>query len=203
MTEKKLPGVAAPSSRVTTRLPEVAWAGIVAVIALLVQLAIVADAPLNVTEPAPWVAPKFAPEIVIVAPGAPEFGCNPLIPGAGAEPACSNMLCGGRAEGEGENPVRPGKTLEESPEIGLAPVELPEGGSAGGCAISSFPRAASVARDGAKRELSPAVSGALSFPGRAGPASAIALPAIMASTSTKAVTLRASDKPERRHHLTE
>jgi len=58
----------------TTTLPVVAAVGTVATIDVALQLAIAAVVPLNVTEPEPWVAPKFDPLIVTAAPAPPDTG---------------------------------------------------------------------------------------------------------------------------------
>jgi hypothetical protein len=67
----------------TTTLPVVAPVGTVATIEVAFQLPIiVAVAPLKLTEPVPWVEPKFAPVIVTEAPTAPEVGDTVVMLGA-------------------------------------------------------------------------------------------------------------------------
>jgi hypothetical protein len=59
----------------TTTLPVVAPVGTVATIEVALQLPIVVTAvPLKLTDPVPWVDPKFVPVIVTEAPTAPEVG---------------------------------------------------------------------------------------------------------------------------------
>jgi hypothetical protein len=68
----------------TTTLPVVAPVGTVTTIDVAVQLLIVAAAvPLKLTDPVPWVEPKFDPVIVAEAPTAPEVGDTLVMLGAG------------------------------------------------------------------------------------------------------------------------
>lgn len=67
----------------TTTLPVLAPDGTVVVIDVALQLVADARAPLKLTVPVPWVAPKLLPLMVTGAPTAPEVGERPLIVGAG------------------------------------------------------------------------------------------------------------------------
>ena len=67
----------------TTTFPVVAPVGTVATIDVALQLPIVVAAvPLKLTEPVPWVEPKFVPVIVTDAPTAPEVGDKLVMLGA-------------------------------------------------------------------------------------------------------------------------
>ena len=67
----------------TIRLPVVAPVGTVATIEVALQLPIVVAAvPLKLTEPVPWVEPKFVPVIVTDAPTAPVVGDTLVMLGA-------------------------------------------------------------------------------------------------------------------------
>jgi hypothetical protein len=66
--------------------------GTLATIAVSLQLVIVAAAPLNVTDPVPCELPKWAPLIVMVEPGAPEFGWSRLMPGEGSTVKLTPLL---------------------------------------------------------------------------------------------------------------
>jgi hypothetical protein len=74
---------------VTTTLPVVAPAGTETTIDVALQLVGVAAMPLNVTVLVPvlvtWVAPKFVPVIVTVAPTTPDVGDRLVIPGIGRD----------------------------------------------------------------------------------------------------------------------
>jgi hypothetical protein len=77
----------------TTTLPVVAPVGTTATIDVGLQLLIVvAVTPLNVTDPVPWVEPKFDPVIVTEAPTAPELGDTPVMLGAGTTVNKSPLL---------------------------------------------------------------------------------------------------------------
>lgn len=65
-----------------TILPLEAPAGTVAVILEPLQDCTVIGIPFKETPPDPWLAPKFNPEIVMVAPGDPVFGEMAVIDGA-------------------------------------------------------------------------------------------------------------------------
>jgi hypothetical protein len=64
---------------VTTTLPVVAPAGTVADMLLALHEEVDAVTPLNFTVLVPLVAPKFAPAMVTVVPGKPEFGVSCVI----------------------------------------------------------------------------------------------------------------------------
>jgi hypothetical protein len=68
----------------TTTLPVVAEVGTVTVIEVAVQFETGAATPLKVTEPEPWVAPKFVPVIPTVAVTAPEVVERLVMLGAGS-----------------------------------------------------------------------------------------------------------------------
>jgi hypothetical protein len=67
------PLLAAPAT-VTTTLPDVAPVGTCAMMLVALQLNACAGAPLSITVLVPWVAPKFAPVIVIALPTGPDVG---------------------------------------------------------------------------------------------------------------------------------
>ena len=73
MTVKLTPLLATPPT-VTTTLPVVAPLGTGTVILVALQLVGVPAVPLNATELAPWVAPKFVPVIVTEPPTGPDVG---------------------------------------------------------------------------------------------------------------------------------
>jgi len=68
---------------VTTTVPVVAPAGTGATTLVALQLAGVAAIPLNCTVLVPWVAPKFAPEIVTDVPMTPDIGFRLVMLGPG------------------------------------------------------------------------------------------------------------------------
>ena len=74
----------APPPTVTTTLPVVAPVGTDAMIAVALQLAGAATAPLNVTELPPCVEPKFVPVIVIGVPNPPDEGFKLVMLGKGS-----------------------------------------------------------------------------------------------------------------------
>ena len=78
-TEKATPALARPSEAVTTTLPEVAAAGTVAVIEVLLQDETVALVPLKLTLPP--LAPRPVPVIVMVVPVTPAPGDSDEIAG--------------------------------------------------------------------------------------------------------------------------
>jgi len=83
VTVNTMPSLATPPT-VTTRFPVVAPAGTCA--EMLTELhgtVKPAEVPLKVTVLVPWDAPKFAPEIKISAPTAPEDGFRFVILGGG------------------------------------------------------------------------------------------------------------------------
>jgi len=73
-----LPLLAIPAT-VTRTAPVVAPAGTIAVMLVVLQLATVAIAPLNVTVLLPCAAPKFDPEIVINWPATPVVGLTEVM----------------------------------------------------------------------------------------------------------------------------
>ena len=83
LTVKLIPLLATPPA-VTTTFPVVAPVGTVTTTPVAFQLVGVAAIPLNVTVLVPWVAPKFAPVIVTIAPTDPEVGFKLVIPGVEA-----------------------------------------------------------------------------------------------------------------------
>lgn len=80
VTVKFKPLLAAPLT-VTTTFPVVAPVGTGATMPVLLQLVGEATTPLKVTMLVPWVAPKFAPEIVMTAPTGPDVGLKLLMLG--------------------------------------------------------------------------------------------------------------------------
>jgi hypothetical protein len=82
VTVKLTPLLATPPT-VTTTFPVVAPVGAVTTMLVALQLVAVAAVPLNLTVLVPCVAPKFAPEIVTVAPTNPEVGFRLVMLGAG------------------------------------------------------------------------------------------------------------------------
>jgi hypothetical protein len=82
VTVKPTPLLATPPT-VTTTFPVVVPAGTVTTMLVALQLVAVAAVPLNVTALVPWVAPKFAPAIVTVAPTNPDVGFSPVMLGPG------------------------------------------------------------------------------------------------------------------------
>jgi hypothetical protein len=83
VTVKLTPALATPPT-VTTTFPVVAPTGTVTTMLVALQLVAVADVPLNFTVLVPWVAPKFKPAIVTVAPTSPEVGFRLVIVGTGS-----------------------------------------------------------------------------------------------------------------------
>jgi hypothetical protein len=81
-TVNALPALGIPPTVITTA-PVVAPAGTGVTIEAALQLVGVAAVPLNVTELAPWVAPKFEPVIVTDAPAAADAGTMLVIVGVG------------------------------------------------------------------------------------------------------------------------
>ena len=79
---EKTAGLLATPATVTSTFPVVTPVGAGTTIAVAFQLVGAALTPLNATVLAPWVAPKFAPEIVTDVPAAPEFGLTLLMCGA-------------------------------------------------------------------------------------------------------------------------
>jgi hypothetical protein len=79
----KLTPLLATPPTVTITLPVVAPLGTAAVMLVAVQLVGVAAIPLNVTALVPWVAPKFAPMIVIDVPTNPDVGFKLVMLGPG------------------------------------------------------------------------------------------------------------------------
>ena len=72
-TLKLTPLLATPLA-FTTAFPVVAPLGTFTAIVVALQLVTLAEVPLNVTDPLPCAAPKFAPATAISAPTAPEAG---------------------------------------------------------------------------------------------------------------------------------
>ena len=72
----KLKALLAISSAVTTTGPELVPLGTGAWIVVPLHEEGAAGIPLNVTEPLPWVGPKFAPAIVTGVPIGPDEGVN-------------------------------------------------------------------------------------------------------------------------------
>jgi hypothetical protein len=81
-TVKAAPLLATPPA-VTTTLPLVAPGGTGTTMLVALQLVGVAAVPLNVTELAPWEAPKFVPVMVTAVPTAAETGLRPEMFGVG------------------------------------------------------------------------------------------------------------------------
>src|SRR5256885_931499 len=79
----KLTALLATPPTVTTTLPVVAPVGTGAMMFVALQLVGVAVTPLNLMVLAPWVAPKFAPEIVTDVPTTPDVGFKLVMLGAG------------------------------------------------------------------------------------------------------------------------
>jgi hypothetical protein len=84
MTVKATPLLATPPT-VTTTFPVDAPVGTVTTMLVALQLVTVAAVPLNLTVLVPWVAPKFVPAIVTVAPTNPDVGFRFVMLGGGAE----------------------------------------------------------------------------------------------------------------------
>jgi hypothetical protein len=82
VTVKVTPLLATPPT-VTTTLPGVAPLGTVAKMLVEVQVVTAAAVPLKVTALAPWLAPKFAPEIVTDVPTGPDVGFRLVMLGGG------------------------------------------------------------------------------------------------------------------------
>jgi hypothetical protein len=80
---KLTPLLAAPPT-VTTTFPVVAPAGTGTAMLVALQLVGVAVVPLKLTALVPWVAPKFAPEIVTTVPKTPDVGLRLVMLGVGA-----------------------------------------------------------------------------------------------------------------------
>src|SRR5215467_2125518 len=91
VTVKSTPLLAVPST-VTTTLPVVAPLGTGTTMLVEVQLVGVTAMLLNRTELDPWLAPKFAPEIVTEVPIFPELGLSPLMLGAGTTVKVTPLL---------------------------------------------------------------------------------------------------------------
>ena len=83
VTVKFTPLLATPPT-VTTTFPVVAPVGTGTTMLVAVQLVAVVPVPLNLTVLVPWVAPKFTPVIVTVAPTNPDVGFRLVILGPGA-----------------------------------------------------------------------------------------------------------------------
>jgi hypothetical protein len=82
VTVKLTPLLATPPT-VTTTFPVVAPVGTVATMLVALQLVAVVAVPLNLTVLVPWVAPKFAPAIVTLAPTNPDVGLKLVMLGPG------------------------------------------------------------------------------------------------------------------------
>lgn len=82
VTEKLIPLLTWPPT-VTTTLPVVAPAGTGTVMLVALHAVGVPVVPLNVTVLLPWLAPKFAPAIVVEDPTIPEAGVRLVMLGGG------------------------------------------------------------------------------------------------------------------------
>lgn len=91
-TVKRTPLLATPPGTVTTTGPVVAPVGTGTTMLPALHEVGVAELPLNVTVPVPWLAPKFAPVMVTEEPTGPEVGLKAVMLGGGVTVNATPLL---------------------------------------------------------------------------------------------------------------
>lgn len=92
VTVKMMPLLATPPGTVTNTGPVVAPAGTGTTMLPALHEVGVAELPLNVTVPVPWLAPKFAPVMVTEKPTGPEAGLKAVMLGGGVTVKATPLL---------------------------------------------------------------------------------------------------------------